>query len=62
MHTEMIVLYSFTLAISIMSFSDQTTNFLGKLFFICSLSMLFEFGIKISRQIAKTLEINVLFI
>lgn len=58
----MIVLYGFTLAISIMSFSDEVTNFLGKIFFTCSSIMLLEFGIRMSKKIAKCLGINVLFI
>lgn len=62
MHTEMIILYCFTLAISIMSFSDDAANFIGKIFFVCSLIMLLEFSIRISKLIAKNLGINVLFI
>lgn len=62
MHSEMIILYSFTLALTIMSFSDQSSNFLGKIFFVSSLVMLLEFNIRISKKIANVLGINVLFI
>ena len=62
MHTEMIVLYAFTLAISVISFSNTRVNFLGKLFFLCSVSMLLEFSVNISKQIAKELGIRVLFV
>lgn len=62
MHTEMIVLYCFTLAMTIMSFSDDGSNLLGKIFFVISLAMLLEFSIKMSKKIAKILDINVLYI
>ena len=41
----MIVLYAFTLIISIVSFSNTKVNFLGKIFFCCALGMLAEFTI-----------------
>lgn len=58
----MIVLYGFTLAISIMDFSDNMVNFIGKLFFCTASVMLFEFGYRISKMIAKELNIYVLFV